>query len=149
MGVTQPLGNLLQGLGLCGTAHDPAMGFKDIVPILNVCHRRLGNTQVIAPPVRESLQSGTFGGSQSADGVSALNSTGAFGYEGGLQFRLEGRCELGILALVEGIPADAVANGGGVFVITSKNGGSLTLGHLGKTAGGHGVDQRGGRPCGG
>ena len=116
------------------------MSFKHIVPITDILHCRFGNAQVITPPVWEPLQSGTLGWSQPADGVSALNSTGAFGNEGGLKFLFKGGGELCVLALVESVPANAVANSGGVFVITGKHRGSLILGNLGEAAGGHSID---------
>ena len=99
----------------------------------------MAHAQVIAPPVWESLQSGTLCRSEPTDGVPTLNSTGTFGNEGGLKFLLKGRSELGVLALVESVPADAIANGGWVFIITGKHCGSLILGNLGEATSGHSI----------
>ena len=46
---------------------------------------------------------------------------------------------MAFLALVESVPADAIANGGWVFIITGKHCRSLILGNLGEATCGHGV----------
>ena len=101
---------------------------------------RFFRAEVGAPVIREALKSGTLGGRQTPDGISALDSARTFGYQCRLKLFLKGRSELGVLPLVEGVSADAVANGGGVFVVTGKDGRSLIFGNLGKAAGCHGID---------
>lgn len=101
---------------------------------------RLFRTEVGAPVVREALEPGAFGWRQPPHGVSALDCTGTFCNEGGLQFLLEGRCELGVLPLIEGVSANAIAHGSWVFIIPCKDGRRFLLRHLRETARGHGVD---------
>ena len=69
MGVTQPFADLFEGFGLGGCADDFAMGFKHIVPVPKVLGGRLCCTKTGTPPIGKTLQSGTLGGCQSADGV--------------------------------------------------------------------------------
>ena len=100
---------------------------------------RFFRAEVGAPVVREALKPGTLGGRQTPDGISALNSTRSFGHQCRLKLLFKGRSELGVLPLVEGVPANAVANGGGVFVVTGKDSRCFFLGNLGEAARCHAV----------
>ena len=95
---------------------------------------RFFRAEVGAPVVREALKSGTLGGRQTPDGISALDSTRTFCHQCRLKLLFKGRSELGVLTLVEGISANAVADGGRVFVIPCEDGRRFFLGNLGEAA---------------
>ena len=136
--VFQPLGDLLVGFHLA--AGHFGVGLEYLVPEVHFFIGRFFRAEIGTPVVREALKPGTLGGCQTPDGVSALDSTRSFGYQCRLKLLFKGRSEFGVLPLVEGVSTDAVANGGGVFVVTGKDGRSLIFGNLGKAADCHGID---------
>lgn len=63
----------------------------------------------------------------------------AFCHQCRLKLLFKGRSELGILPLVEGISAYAVANGGRIFVVPCEDSRCFFLGNLGEAARCHAV----------
>lgn len=72
MRVFQPFDYLIAALWLGGCSHDLSVCLKYLCPELNFILGRPIGSKRIAPPVREPLQSGALGGSQSADDVVRL-----------------------------------------------------------------------------
>ena len=72
MGILQPLDDLVPALRLGGRPHDGAVCLKHLCPELDLVLGRLVCPKSGAPPVREPLQSGAFGGCQPADDVLRL-----------------------------------------------------------------------------
>ena len=136
--VFQPLCDLLVGFHFA--AGHIGVGLKHLVPEIHFLISRLFRAEVGAPVVREALEPGAFGWCQPADGVSALDSTRSFCHQCRLKLLFKGRSELGVLPLVEGISADAVANGSRVFIVPCHDGGRGFFLHLRIAAGGHGID---------
>lgn len=135
--VFQPLCDLLVGLHL--TAGHFGVGLEHLVPEVHFLIGRLFRAKVGTPVVREALKPCALGGRQPSDGVSALDGSRTFCYQCRLKLLFKGRSELGVLPLVEGVSADAVANGGGVFVVTGKDSRCFFLGNLGEAARCHAV----------
>ena len=135
--VFQPLCDLLVGLHL--TAGHFGVGLEHLVPEVHFLIGRLFRAKVGTPVVWEALKPCALGGRQPSDGVSVLDSTRPFCHQRRLKLLFKGRSELGVLPLVEGISAYAVADSGGVFVVPREDGRSLIFGNLGKAAGCHAV----------
>ena len=135
--VFQPFCNLLVGLHFA--AGHFGVGLEHLMPEVHFLIGRLFRAEVGTPVVRETLKSGALGGRQTADGVSALDSTRSFCHQCRLKLLFKGRSELGVLPLVEGISADAVANGGRVFVVPCEDSRCFFLGNLGEAARCHAV----------
>ena len=77
--VSQPFPDLLLRLRLLGMGHDLTVCFKHIRPERQIFLGWVFRSEISAPPVRESLQSGTLGRCQTADGI---------GHRCGLCFRI-------------------------------------------------------------
>ena len=67
----KPLYNLCIRFRFSLLAECLRMGFKDISPPCNILFGRVFNLQLIAPPVRETLQSCTFGRCKPSDNMPA------------------------------------------------------------------------------
>ena len=110
------------------------------MPEVHLFIGRFFRTEGGTPVVREALESGALGGRQTADGVSALDSTRSFGYQCRLKLLFKGRSKLGVLPLVKGVSADAVTYGVGVFIVPCHDGGRGFFLYLRIAAGGYGID---------
>ena len=125
--------------------HDLAVRFKHICPECQLFFGRVFRSEISAPPVRESLQSGTLGRCQTADGI---------GHRCRLRFRV-----VDDQTVIESIlPIEAAGmrpschrshntlvqmrcrcDGGRVFVIPRHQGRCDFFCHLHIGAGGHGI----------
>lgn len=69
MRILNPFDELLLGLWLLAAADNSAMGFPRLMPEGQVFIGRLLNAEILAPPIRETLQSGALRRSKASDRV--------------------------------------------------------------------------------